>query len=1027
MYGALEFYKEARKSKIKPIIGCEVYVAKRSRLKKEIGIDSKNYHLVLLCKNFTGYQNLLKLVSRSFIEGFYNKPRVDDKLLEKYSEGLVALSGCLAGKIQKFLLQNNHKEARETALFYKKIFGKNNFFLELQDHNLEEQKTLNYKLQKLAKELDISLVATNDCHYPLKEDEKAHRALLCIQTGTTLSNKNKFSFKSNEFYIKSSDEMKLLFSDVPEALRNTSKIADMCNLKIDFGKAELPNFSLKNSEIKDHFLFLKQKCYKGLHKNYQNDLYEILSKRLEYELCTIRKMGYVDYFLIVSDFVDFAKSKHIPVGPGRGSGCGSLAAFCLGITGIDPIKYGLLFERFLNPERISMPDFDIDFCFARRSEVINYVIEKYDKSHVAQIITFGTMAAKLAVRDVGRVLSMPYSYVDSIAKLIPSELGITLSQALKTSQKLKKIYLNRKDVKELIDIALKIEGMPRHASIHAAGIVITKRKLDECVPLAKLEDTIVTQYAMKTLESIGLLKIDFLGLRTLTIINDCQNMIRKSCKNKNFDIMKDISPVDEDTYKMLTLGNTQGVFQFESPGMTSILMRLHPNKLEDLIAVISLHRPGPMAFIPVYIENKHNPNKITYKTPALKEILEVTYGCIVYQEQVMQIFRKLAGYSFSRADIIRRAISKKEADVLRKEREVFIFGEENAGKISIDGCIRRGIEKNTANEIFDSILSFASYAFNKSHATAYALIAYRTAYLKCKFPPYYMSSLLTNALGNTDKIAKYIAECTRIKLKVLPPCVNESEKSFVADGNKIRFGLLAIKNLGPNIIKIIIDERKISGKFDSFYDFCDRVYNSSSGKFNKKALESLVKCGALDIFNTSRKKMLNISQKILDILNTNKKYKLDGQISFFSNENFIEQNSDENDCTEEFDKKTLLRMEKEVMGLYLSSHPIAPFKDKIEQESFTKINVIKNNLNKKIKVLAVIEQVKLKRTKLNQTMAFLKIEDFESNINVIIFPDLFKVCNNCLKQSNIIEIMAKVSLNYESKVCLIAETINLIC
>ncbi|MDR3179038.1 MAG: DNA polymerase III subunit alpha [Oscillospiraceae bacterium] len=1013
MYGAIEFYKEAKKNGIKPIIGSEVYVAARSRFDKVWELDSKSSHLVLLCKNFTGYQNLIKIVSKGFTEGFYGKPRVDEKLISENSQGLIALSACLAGKIPKLISNGNYEAAEKTSLLYEKIFGKGNFYLELQDHLIPEQKNINTYLIKISQKTNIPLVVTNDCHYISKEDSTSHEVLLCIQTGTTIDNKSKFEFQTNEFYFKSIQEMQLLFKNIPEAIENTYKIAEKCNLEIEFGKIQLPHFKTPNNI--NHFEYFKKQCYKGFFELYSKDHNEIRN-RLNYELSIIKKMGYVDYFLIVSDFVNFAKKNKIPVGPGRGSGTGSLAAFCLKITNVDPIKYDLIFERFLNPERISMPDFDIDFCFIRRQEVINYVISKYGQDRVAQIITFGTMAARLVIRDVGRVLGFSYSMVDKIAKLVPLELGITIRETLSISKKIKSEYENNPKIKKLINLALKLEGMPRHTSTHAAGIVITEKKVRNYVPLAKHEDSIVTQYTMNTLEDLGLLKMDFLGLKTLTIIDSCQQSILE--KDPDFDI-ENIDMSDEDVYKMLSLGYTEGVFQFESSGMTNVLIQLQPKHIEDLVAVISLHRPGPMSFIPTYIKNRHNPNKITYKHEKLKDILKVTSGCIIYQEQVMQIFRKLAGYSLGRADLVRRAMSKKKAQIMEKERNIFIYGR-NSDTI-IEGCLKRGISKKIANEIFEDVQKFASYAFNKSHATAYAIIAYKTAFLKCKYPQNYMSSLLTNALGNSEKVAKYINECTRLNIKILPPNVNESYTNFVPYANKIRFGLLAIKNLGPNLINDIVREREENGKFLNFYDFCKRMHQHS---LNKRAIESLIKCGALDNLGANRKQMLIMIEKVLDTISIEEKRNINGQISFFDNIKKEEKNFFCRDM-EEFDNKTLLLMEKSITGLYLSSHPLSAYDEKIKKDKYCKISNIstKYKNGEEVKIIAIVSDIKYKRTKNNEDMAFLKVEDKSGMMRMIVFPKEFNKFSNFIKKDNILTIVAKLNFNEDEETILICRNI----
>ena len=1025
MYGVIDFYKLAKKNGIKPIIGCEVYVSPRKRTDKIYEYDSDNRHLVLLCKNNVGYQNLINMVSKSWTEGFYNKPRIDEELLENNSEGLIALSACLAGEIPKLLLNSQYDLAKEKALKYKKIFGEDSFYLELQDHGIKEQQLLNSLLIKLSKETDIPLVATNDCHYLNQEDSKMHDVLLCIQTNKTLEDENRFEFSSDQFYLKSEDEMKALFPMQYEAIENTKKIADMCNVEFEFGNTKLPHFEVPNGQ--DHFEYFRNECYKGLYKHYTDNPDKSLIDRLEYELNTINKMGYVDYYLIVNDFVSYAKSVNISVGPGRGSGAGSLAAYCIGITGIDPIKYNLIFERFLNPERVSMPDFDIDFCYERRQEVIDYVIRKYGADHVAQIVTFGTMAARGSIRDVGRVMAMPYSDVDSVAKLIPMELGMTIDKALNVSQELKSMYDTNSRVRELINTAKKIEGMPRHTSTHAAGVVITRDPVSCYVPLAKNDSSIVTQYTMTTLEELGLLKMDFLGLRNLTVLNDTKNMIKKD--NPKFEL-SDIKE-DRDVFEMFSKGDTDGVFQFESAGMKSVLMQLKPENIEDLIAVISLYRPGPMESIPMYIQNRHHPEKVTYMHPMLSKILDVTYGCIIYQEQVMQIFRTLAGYSLGRADIVRRAMSKKKADVMEKERKIFIHGLiDEDGNIEVEGCIRRGISEEIANKIFGQMESFASYAFNKSHAAAYAFISYQTAWLKCKYPKEYMAALMTSVLDNTNKVSEYILECEKIGIKVLPPSVNESDNRFTVSGENIRFGLLAIKNLGTGLINRLVYERKKSGKFKSFYDFCERMYGKD---MNKRALESLIRSGALDGLDANRHQMLSSMNAILDNLDSDKKNNIEGQIGFFDiGEHTDSAKGYELPKLKEFPLPEILAMEKQVAGIYLSGHPLSEYTETFRKIKATKISDIfeysKPEIGKikdgdMITILAIISNVNLKTTRSNTTMAFVDIEDTSSVIEMIVFPKLLHEYSFILKEGNIVKILAKVNVREDDDPKVICEKI----
>lgn len=1009
MYGVIDFYKECKKEGIKPIIGCEVYVANRTRFDKVHKIDSSPYHLVLLCKNNIGYQNLIKLVSCGYIDGFYNKPRIDRELLKKHSEGLIALSACLAGEIPRELLNNNYEKAKEVACFYRDTFGKDNYFIEIQDHDIKEQKIILPLLNKLANEIGVGLVATNDAHYIEKEDAKTQAVLLCIQTNSVYGQESKLEFPTKEFYVKSYDEMNERFSIYKDAISNTVKIANMCDVEFQFGVTKLPRFTIPN--VYDNTEYFTKKCYDGLIKLYGNNVSNEIKKRLDYEIDIIKKMGYVDYFLIVYDFIRYARENDIPVGPGRGSGAGSLAAYCIGITGIDPIKYNLLFERFLNPERISMPDFDIDFCYEKRQKVIDYVVKKYGSNHVAQIITFGTMAAKGAIRDVGRALGMPYQNVDVIAKLIPFEINMTIDKALLVSKELKQAYESDPKIKELIDTARKLEGMPRHASTHAAGVVITREEASEYVPLQKNEDAIVTQFTMTTLEELGLLKMDFLGLRNLTVIDHCEKQIKKI--NKEFDMNK-IPLDDKKVFEMLSLGDTQGVFQFESAGMKRVLSQLKPNSVEDLIAVISLYRPGPMESIPKYIQNRHNPSKITYKHPLLSSILDVTYGCIVYQEQVMQICRKLAGYSYGRADLVRRAMSKKKAEVMEQERHNFIYGKVNDdGTVECVGAIANGVDEKIANSIFDEMSSFAAYAFNKSHAAAYAFISYQTAYLKCYYKREYMAALLTSVLGNTDKVIEYIEECNSQGIKVNPPSINTSEIGFTVCGDNLNFGLLAVKNLGRGLIGKIIDERNINGEYISLPDFIERMYDKD---LNKRAIESLIKSGAFDCFDNNRKEMMCSFESIVDAIDVNKKRNVSGQIDFFSFQNEAKPQYALKSM-QEYDFKQLIAMEKEVVGLYLSGHPLDNYKPLYKKLNLTltsnilhsdDFNGIKDGDN--VKLICVIQSKKVLTTRSKATMAFLNVEDRVGSIEIVVFPQIYEKYSKDLIADNIILISGKVSI-----------------
>jgi len=873
MFGVVNFYKEAIKRDIKPIIGCEVYVAKRTMADRDPRLDSDQYHLVLLAKNNTGYKNLMKIVSTGYLEGFYYKPRVDLSVLKEYSEGIICLSGCIAGEIQQRLLEGNYQRAKETALEYRDIFGEGNFYLEIQDHGMEEQKKVNPDLIRLGKETGIPLAATNDVHYTNREDWEFHDILLCIQTGKTVDQEDRLRFPNHEFYMKSEDEMRGLFPEVPEAVDNTARIAERCSVKLDFGTVHLPYFELPEGYTAD--TYLRELVYRGFEERYPQRDAE-MTERLEYELETIKAMGYSHYFLIVWDFIKFAREKKIMVGPGRGSAAGSLVSYCLRITNIDPIKHNLIFERFLNPHRITMPDIDIDFCFERREEVIDYVVQKYGADRVAQIITFGTMAARAAIRDVGRAINMPYAEVDAIARQIPMELGITIDRALEVNTYLSDMYNNDDRVKYLIDMARSVEGMPRHASTHAAGVVISKEPIEEYVPLYRQDSGITTQYPMGNLEELGLLKMDFLGLRTLTVIRDALDNIEKT-RGERPD-MDNLSYDDERVFQLIGSGESDGVFQLESAGMKSFMKELKPGSFEDIIAGISLFRPGPMDQIPLYISNKNNPGRVKYKHPMLEKILDVTYGCIVYQEQVMQIVRELGGYSFGRSDLVRRAMSKKKMDVMEQERKNFIYGITEGDKVMVEGALRRGIDEKTANEIFNDMIDFAKYAFNKSHAAAYAALAYQTAWLKCYYPVEFMAALLTSIMGNSKKVAQYIECCRRMGIEVLPPDINESGAAFAVVEGRIRFGLAAVKNVGLNAVKAIIEARRREGKFKSLSDFCSRVDMS---QVNKRALESLIKAGAMDSLKGHRAQYMAVYERIADSALQIKKNNIKGQISLF--------------------------------------------------------------------------------------------------------------------------------------------------
>ena len=1018
MYGAIDFYKAAKKKGIKPIIGCEVYVAPNSRFDKTKQPDGNYSHLVLLCENNEGYQNLIKLVSAGFTEGFYTRPRVDRELLEKYHSGLIALSACLAGEIPRAIMNDDYDKARDTALWYKNVFGENNYFLEMQDHGIAEQQKVNSYIQKLSRETGIPLVATNDVHYIEKDDSFMHKVLLCVQTGSKIGDKNNLEFQTEEFYLKTEDEMLSLFKNTPEAVWNTQTIADRCNVEFEFGKIKLPFFDT-NGE--DHYQYFRRKCYDGLYKIYGDNPDSQVIDRLEYELSVINQMGYVDYYLIVWDFINYAKTHNIPVGPGRGSGAGSLAAYCIGITGVDPIKYNLLFERFLNPERVSMPDFDVDFCYVNRQKVIDYVIEKYGEDHVAQIVTFGTMAARAAVRDVGRAMDIPYATCDKTAKLIPQSPGMTLERALAGSRELKNLYDGDTLTKDLIDMAIKLEGMPRHASTHAAGVVISDRPVSDYVPLATNDESVVTQYTMTALDELGLLKMDFLGLRNLTVIEDTQNDIRKI--STNFDIEK-IPMDDADTFKMMGEGFTDGVFQFESDGMKNVMRKFKPETLEDLIAIISLYRPGPMDSIPRYIHNRHNPQDVKYDTPLLEPILNMTYGCIVYQEQVMQIFRSLAGYSLGRADIVRRAMSKKKHDVLARERNTFIYGEKDEnGNVICEGAVNRGVSESVAEKLFDEISAFSSYAFNKSHAAAYAVVAYRTAYLKCHYPTQYFAALLTSVLDSPGKIAQYTAECKRIGIKILPPDVNESFKNFTANGKNIRFGLLAVRNLGSNLINQLVAQRE-NGKYTSMYDFCSRNYNRN---FNRRALEGLIKSGAMDALEDNRRKMLYNIDKVLSVIDETQRFSSQDQMDLFGDSR--ESVSFELTHIDEMPRQELLSMEKAATGMYLSGHPMNSYRAFANNTRFIPISDIVSKKiadGRRISVVGVLGDIKLKQLKNKNTIAYTTLEDTTGTVDIIIFSAVLASYRSIMTEGSVVVINGKVSEREDRDAEIVCESVELV-
>ena len=1021
MYGCVDFYKAAKKAGVKPIIGCEVYVATRTRFDKVNRIDGSN-HLVLLCKNETGYKNLIKMVSAGFTEGFYNKPRVDHELLEEYHEGLICLSACLAGEIPQALLAGDYEKAKNLARYYEDLFGKGNYYIEIQDHRLDEQRTVLPLLVRISRETGIPLVATNDAHYLEKEDSRMQHILICIQTNKTVNDDDVLEFGTDEFYVKSTDEMYELFSAWPEACENTNRIAEMCSFDFEFGVTKLPYFVAPDGmDNKEYFVKL---CRDGLLRRYGADVPEDIRARLDYEISIIDRMGYINYYLIVFDFINYAKSQGIPVGPGRGSGAGSLAAYCVGITNIDPIKYNLLFERFLNPERVSMPDFDIDFCYERRQEVIDYVIRKYGADHVAQIVTFGTMAARAAIRDVGRVLDMPYGTVDGIAKLVPMEPKMTLTKALSISRELKARYDADPQVKELIDMSLKLEGMPRHASTHAAGVVITREAADEYVPLATNDGNPVTQFTMTTIEELGLLKMDFLGLRTLTVIDDAEKMIRK--REPGFSM--DAVPYDDQrVYAMLNAGETEGVFQMESGGMTQAVMGLQSKSLEDIIAIISLYRPGPMESIPTYIANRHNPGNVKYKTPQLEHILDVTNGCIVYQEQVMQICRELAGFSYGQADLVRRAMSKKKHDVMEKERQHFVHGNTEPGH-ECAGCVANGISETVANAIFDDMSSFASYAFNKAHAAAYAVVAYQTAYLKRHYPREFMAALLTSVLDNTGKVIEYTAECQRMGIRVLPPDINASDAGFTVEGKDIRFGLLALKNVGRNLIATVVRERS-GTPYRSLYDFCKRLHGT---EINRRAVESMIKSGAFDNLEAKRRSMMDGVEGILKSVESEARRNLDGQIDLFGALDG-EQESGRNvyklpDSGEEYPYDILLQMEKEVSGLYLSGHPLDHYRPVIEKVSTCRISeLVGENAHaydeQNVTLVCTVVRTKTINTKAGGMMAFITVEDLSGSMEVLAFPKVLLAASEAVHDNAVVVIKGRVSYKEDEPSKLIADSI----
>ena len=1005
MYGCIDFYKAAKAAGVKPIIGCEVYVARRNMSDRVHGIDNDPYHLVLLCENRKGYENLCLMVSEAFINGFYGKPRVDLSLLEKHHEGLIALSACLAGAVPQYLMEEDYTSAKEYALKLSEIFGEGNFFLELQDHGIPEQRSVNQGVMRLARETGLPLVVSNDAHYLRREDAEMQDILLCIQTGKTVDEPNRMKFQTEEFYLKSEEELRSLFPNCDEAFQNTVKIADRCNLEFTFHEYHLPSFPVPEGYTNEEYF--RKICMDGFRERYA-DPPKAYIDRLEYEIGVISRMGYVNYYLIVWDFIRYAKEQGIPVGPGRGSGAASIAAYCMHITEVDPMKYALIFERFLNPERVSMPDFDTDFCQERRPEVIEYVMRKYGADHVAQIATFGTMAARGAIRDVGRALNFSYAETDVVAKLVPTTLHITLKEALEVSPKLKEMYDGDARVKKLIDTAMSLEGMPRNTSTHAAGVVITADPVSTYLPLSRNDDTIVTQYTMTTIEELGLLKMDFLGLRNLTVIEDAEREIRKLVPDFDIDTVPDNDPA---TFAMLAEGKTQGVFQLESAGITGVCVNMKPTSIEDMTAIVALYRPGPMDSIPTFIANKLDHRKIRYKTPLLEPILKVTYGCIVYQEQVIEIFRSLGGYTMGQADNIRRAISKKKMKVIEAERKVFVYGDPAQ---NITGCIGHGVPEAVAQSIYDEIVDFANYAFNKAHAVCYAVVSYQTAYLKCHYPRQYMAALMTSVLDSAVKISGYIAECKDMGIAVLPPDINHSEDQFTVEGNAIRFGLGAVKNVGCGLIRNMVKVRNEGGPFKSLEDFIERM---GEGELNKRAVENFIKCGAMDCFGHHRSELLAVFDPMMDSIASSRKKNLEGQMALFAL-------LDEEDATAaripipklpERSRPELMAMEKETTGIYISGHPMDDYRALLRN---THVVPIANLMSEEhhyeddqiVSVAGVVQNVKMKTTRNNSMMAYVTMEDDTASVEMLAFSNVLNQFGGYLKENSAIAVTGRLSL-----------------
>lgn len=1054
MYGVIDFYKAAKEAGIKPVLGCEVYVAPGSRFDKEAGTGEDKYnHLVLLAENNTGYQNLMKIVSRGFTEGFYYKPRVDKELLREFHEGIIATSACLAGEVQRYLARGMYEEAKRVALSYQDIFGKDNFFLELQDHGIAEQHYVNPQLLRMSEETGIELICTNDVHYTYADDADAHDILLCIQTGKKVTDENRMRYTGGQYYLKSPEEMTELFKYAPQAVANTEKIAERCNVEIEFGVTKLPKFAVPQGYTS--WTYLNYLCYEGLKKRYPDQAADIsvdefvrlagdesvedrkdvvikiaedtnnIFQRLAYELSVIYSMGYVDYFLIVWDYINFAKRHDIPVGPGRGSAAGSIVSYCLEITDLDPIKYSLIFERFLNPERVSMPDIDVDFCYERRQEVIDYVVEKYGKDCVSQIVTFGTMAARAVIKDVGRVLDLPYAMVDNIAKMVPREIGITIDKALAENPDLKSEYENNEVVKDLIDKSKRLEGLPRHASMHAAGVLICGKPVEDYVPLSTGSDgAVVAQFVMTTLEELGLLKMDFLGLRTLTVIKDAENLIKKY--NKDFSI-HDIDYSDKGVFDAISTGKCDGIFQLESAGMKSFMKELKPRSLEDLIAGISLYRPGPMDFIPQYIKGKNNQDSVTYACPQLEAILKPTYGCIVYQEQVMQIVRDLAGYSWGRSDLVRRAMSKKKAYVMEQERKNFIYGNPDEG---VKGCVNNGIDEKVAGKIYDDMIDFAKYAFNKSHAACYAVVSFQTAYLKTYYPVEFMAALMTSVIDNTSKVAGYIYACKQMNIGILPPDVNESQMEFTVENGKIRFAMAAIKSLGRPTIQAILKERGENGSFISMQDFVTRM----SQALNRRAIENFVKAGAFDTFGHTRKSMMIVSESMLDSAIKHNKDSMTGQMSLFDFAAEEDKKAFEIRIPDvaEYTKEELLGYEKEILGVYVSGHPLDEYTGMVNKyitnvssdfEVDDELGETKARDGAIATIGGLITEKTIKTTKKGQLMAFLTVEDVVGTVEVVVFPNSFTANRVVIDHAEKVFVTGKVQANVDENAKLICDKV----